>query len=86
MHNLKQEEQHFPLFSKAPGLPQRPTHPPIKQLLFASYSKIQQLGRVTENCVYLRPNIRMRGVMPTVSRMPSWYGIQLRAGTIVPLF
>jgi len=85
MNNLKQEE-YFPLFSKAYGLPQRPTHPPVKELLVAFYFKMQKLGCVTENCFYLWPNIRMRGVMPTMSRMASWYGIQLREGTIVTLF
>ena len=71
MNNLKQEEQLISLFSKAPGLPQRSIQPPIQQLLDAFYSKIKQLGRVTENQVYLWPNIRMYGATPTVSRISS---------------
>ena len=58
--------------------------PPIKQLLGAFYSKI--LGRVTRDQVYIWPNIRMGGAMPTASRFMVWYGIQLSAGTIVTLF
>lgn len=86
MNKLKQEEQYFPFFSKASGLPQWPTHPSIKQLLVAFYSKIQKMWCVTANCFYLWPNTRRRGAMPTMCRMASWYGIQLREGAIVTLF
>jgi hypothetical protein len=75
MNNLKQEA-YIPLYSKTSGLTQRLPHPPIKVILVAFYSKIQQLGRVTENHVYLWPNIRMRGALPTASAMPSCYGME----------